>query len=116
MAARSLSIEVSLGVTSSFAVGKVEAARVEVNASVHRRDDQTQAYIENQRGRGPSPSSAQIAFLGRSLDTISKRLDNLEKYVAADLEMKRKMAAENSQQDLLSPLAGQDPTKPPKKK
>jgi hypothetical protein len=59
----------------------------------------------------------QVAFLARSLDAITKRVDNLEKYVSADLELKRKVAAENSQRDLLSGLQPtEDPPKPAKKK
>jgi hypothetical protein len=117
MAARSLSIEVSLGVTCSFAIGRSEAAKSEVNVVGHRRDDPPQANIESQRSRGPSSGLSQIAFLARSLDNITKRVDNLEKYVSADLEMKRKVTAESSQQDLLSPLqTSQDPTAPSKKR
>jgi hypothetical protein len=116
MAARSLSIELYLGVTCPFAIGRVETARPETNVVASRRDEQTQALAESQRGRAV-PNSPQVAFLARSLDAITKRVDNLEKYVSADLELKRKIAAENSQQDLLSPLGSkEDPTKPAKKR
>jgi len=116
MAARSLSVEIFLGVTCPFAVGRVEPARAEINAAANRKDDQAQAFVENQRIRTASNIS-QVAFLARSLDAITKRVDNLEKYVSADQELKRKVTAESSQQDLLSGLQpAQEPTKPVKKK
>ena len=115
MAARPLSIEIYLGVTCPFAAGRVEPARSEINAASQRRDDQTQAFVESQRSR--NTSLAKVAFLARSLDVITKRVDELEKYVSADLELKRKIAAESSQRDLLSGLQPtQDPTKPARKK
>jgi hypothetical protein len=118
MAARSLSIEIFLGVTCPFAVGRAEPARVDTGATTNRRDDQGQALVENQRARAVAASNVQqVAFLARSLDAITKRVDNLEKYVSADLELKRKVAAENSQRDLLSGLQPtEDPPKPAKKK
>jgi hypothetical protein len=53
----------------------------------------------------------------RSLDVLTKRVDGLEKYISAELELKRKMIAEKSQQDLLSGLPlSQEAPKPSKKK
>jgi hypothetical protein len=116
MAARSLSIEIYLGITCPFAVGRTESARADASSAASRRDDPAAALAENQRGRIAASNVQQVAFLARSLDAITKRVDNLERYVSADLELKRKIAAESSQRDLLTGLQPQEPTKPVKKR
>ena len=114
MAARSLSIEISLGVTCPFATGRVEPARSETYTAAQRRDDQAQALSESQRNK---LSSNQVAFLSRSLDTLTKRIDYIERYISNDVEMKRKLAAESSQRDLLSGLKSDpEPPRPSKKR
>src|ERR1700729_4263087 len=100
MAARSLNIEIYLGVTCPFAVGRTEAAKSEASLASQRRDDQSQTFSETQRARGQS-NSPQVAFLARSLDVLTKRVDGLEKYISAEVELKRKMVAEKNQGDLL---------------
>jgi hypothetical protein len=115
MAARSLGIEIYLGVTCPFAVGRTESVRSEASVALQRRDDQSQAYSDTQRARGVS--SSQVAFLSRSLDALTKRIDGLEKYVSAEIELKRKMNVEKSQADLLGELPlSQGTPKPSKKK
>lgn len=110
MAARSLSIEIYLGVTCPFAMGRAETARAEAPA-MSRRDDPGPSYSESQRARTAPPNTQQIAFLARSLDVITKRVEELERYVSADRELKRKVASEASQQDLLNGLEASKPTK-----
>jgi serine/threonine-protein kinase len=87
----------------------------EDSVALQRRDDQSQAYSDTQRARGVS--SSQVAFLSRSLDALTKRIDGLEKYVSAEIELKRKMNVEKSQADLLGELPlSQGTPKPSKKK
>jgi hypothetical protein len=118
MAARSLSVEIYLGVTCPFAVGRIETSKVEITPTAYRRDEGIQAVNDGPRGRNSSnsPGSTQVAFLARSLDVITKRVDELERYIAADMELKRKVAAETSQPDLLSGLRPRDSTKSTGKK
>lgn len=114
MAARSLSVEIYLGVTCPFSTGRAEPARIEGTPPVQRRDEQAHIISENQRTRAPLN---QVAFLSRSLDALTKRVDLMEKYISSDLEMKRKVAAESSQQDLLSGLkADTENPRPPKRR
>jgi hypothetical protein len=114
MAARSLGIEIYLGVTCPFAVGRTETARSEASVAQQRRDDQSQAEVQRTR---IASNPSQVAFLARSLDVLTKRVDGLEKYISAELELKRKTIAEKSQQDLLSGLPlSQEAPKPSKKK
>jgi hypothetical protein len=48
---------------------------------------------------------------------LTKRIDHIEKYISNDLEMKRKVAAESSQRDLLSGLKPEpEAPRPPKKR
>jgi hypothetical protein len=116
MASRLLSIEIHLGVTCAFALGRPEHTRVDTAATL-RRDDSGSTYVESQRVRPTPPNTQQIAFLARSLDVITRRVDELERYVSADRELQRKIATEASQQDLLSGLQPtQEASKPAKKK
>ncbi|MDI4232362.1 hypothetical protein AAFX91_11775 [Bradyrhizobium sp. 31Argb] len=115
MASRSLNIEISLGVTCPFAVGRSDTAKSETSTAPQRREEQSQAFVESQRARGSS-SSAQVAFLARSLDVLTRRVDGLERYVASEVELKRKIASENQQHDLLSRLQRPDEVSKPSKK
>ncbi|MGM4990371.1 hypothetical protein [Tardiphaga sp. 841_E9_N1_2] len=105
MAARSLSIEITLGVTCPFAIGRTEASRVDSSAT-YKRDDQSSLTTENQRTRTIAATAAptQIGYLARSMDELTKRIDSLEKYVSNEIELKRKIAAEESPRDLLTDL------------
>ncbi|MBR1203307.1 MULTISPECIES: hypothetical protein [unclassified Bradyrhizobium] len=116
MAARSLSVEIYLGVTCPFAIGRADQIKSDTSAQ-NRREDQGLTVTESQRAKLAASSTQQVAFLARSLDAITKRVDSLEKYIAADIELKRKIAADGSQRDLLSGLpSGEDKNMSTRKK
>lgn len=100
MTARGMSVEISLGVTCLFPVGR-ETTRNEAPIAASRREETV--GIDQSRSRTAAAPS-QVGFLSRAVDVLTQRVDELEKYVADDREMKRKLAAEQSEPDLLSPL------------
>jgi hypothetical protein len=98
MAARAINIEIALGVNCTFASGRQEPVRVETTSMAGPN-----VQAESPKNR-LSQGTSQIAFLARSLDELTKRVDLIDKYVADDRELKRKMLSENKQPDLLGNL------------
>jgi hypothetical protein len=109
MAARAINIEISLGVNCTFASGKQEQARIEAAAS----SASASAQAEIQRNRS-SQGASQIPFLSRSMEELRKRVDQIDKYISDDRELKRKILSETKQPDLLGDPAS-DETKSAKK-